>query len=77
MSVAAELRKFFASQQQKSVAKILHISPQHWNDVLNGRRAVSIELARKIEDAYPINARHILHRQLDEQIKLVPKRRKP
>ena len=48
---------------QKNFAKILGVQPSHLSEVLNGKRALSRDLAMKIEEAIGLPAKLLLAAQ--------------
>jgi HTH-type transcriptional regulator/antitoxin HigA len=53
---------------QKELAKMLHTQPSHLSEVLNGKRALTTELAMKIEKAIGLPAKTLLSAQTQYEL---------
>ena len=54
---------------QKAFAKTIGVQPSHLSEVLNGKRALTTELAMKIEDAIGLPAKILLAAQAQYNVR--------
>lgn len=55
---------------QKAFAKTIGVQPSHLSEVLNGKRALTTELAMKIEDAIGLPAKILLAAQAQYNVEI-------
>ncbi len=55
---------------QKTFAKTIGVQPSHLSEVLNGKRALTTELAMKIEDAIGLPAKILLAAQAQYNVEI-------
>ena len=55
---------------QKTFAKTIGVQPSHLSEVLNGKRALTIELAMKIEDTIGLPAKILLAAQAQYNVEI-------
>ena len=55
---------------QKAFAKTIGVQPSHLSEVLNGKRALTTELAMKIEDAIGLPAKILLSAQAQYNVEI-------
>lgn len=53
----------------REVAEIINVCRPNLSNVLNGKTALSISMAYKLQESFGINANRLLHDQLEEDIK--------
>lgn len=71
MTVASYLKRRLVTQRHRTVGEVaaeLDITRPSFSKVINGKAALSVELALKIEALTDISAKWLLRSQLDEQI---------
>jgi addiction module HigA family antidote len=69
MAVVSEpLRGLLATHSMTRLAKLLKVSRPNLSNVVNGKRYLSVDMALRIEQKFGLDARRLLHDQLDEQI---------
>lgn len=74
MMVRPELEERGISQ--KDFAKMISVQPSHLSEVFNGKRALTTELALKIEDAIGIPAKVLMSAQTQYEIDSVKAKNK-
>jgi addiction module HigA family antidote len=69
MAVVSEpLRGLLVTHSMTQLAKLLKVSRPNLSNVINGNRYLSVDMALRIEQKFGLDARLLLHAQLDEQI---------
>jgi plasmid maintenance system antidote protein VapI len=67
-SVAEQIATALRYRTVDEIAKELEVARPTLSKVINGRAGLSIEMAMKLERRCGLDARRLLHEQLDEQI---------
>lgn len=77
VSVPYQVRDALQAQNmtQAECAKRTGLSPQYISDIVRGRRAVSTRAAFALERVLRLDARKLLHEQIEEQLYAARKRK--